>query len=206
MCNDWARALCPVSVKCWSTLNRKFLRKLKGYSKKSINDGYNILVLSDKKLKKGYIPIPSLLALSSVHHYLIRTGLRSNADLIVESGEPREVHHFCALFGYGASGINPYLAIETVLNTSDNDDKAVQNYIKSTEYGILKVMSKMGISTLQGYQGAQIFESIGLSKEFVDEYFTWTANKIGGGLISLKCGGGKTVISLYLLSLLKQCS
>ena len=115
-----------------------------------------------------------------MHHYLIRTGLRSNADLIVESGEPREVHHFCALFGYGASGINPYLAIETVLNTSGNDDNAVQNYIKSTEYGILKVMSKMGISTLQGYQGAQIFESIGLSKEFVDEYFTWTANKIGG--------------------------
>ena len=156
------------------------IKKLREECEKSINDGYNILVLSDKKLKKGYIPIPSLLALSSVHHYLIRTGLRSNADLIVESGEPREVHHFCALFGYGASGINPYLAIETVLNTSDNDDKAVQNYIKSTEYGILKVMSKMGISTLQGYQGAQIFESIGLSKEFVDEYFTWTANKIGG--------------------------
>ena len=156
------------------------IKKLREECEKSINDGYNILILSDKKLKKGFIPIPSLLALSSVHHYLIRTGLRSNADLIVESGEPREVHHFCALFGYGASGINPYLAIETVLNTSGNDDNAVQNYIKSTEYGILKVMSKMGISTLQGYQGAQIFESIGLSKEFVDEYFTWTANKIGG--------------------------
>ena len=156
------------------------IKKLREECEKSINDGYNILILSDKKLKKGFIPIPSLLALSSVHHYLIRIGLRPNADLIVESGEPREVHHFCALFGYGASGINPYLAIETVLNTSGNDDNAVQNYIKSTEYGILKVMSKMGISTLQGYQGAQIFESIGLSKEFVDEYFTWTANKIGG--------------------------
>ena len=156
------------------------IKKLREECEKSIKDGYNILILSDKKLKKGFIPIPSLLALSSVHHYLIRRGLRSNADLIVESGEPREVHHFCALFGYGASGINPYLAIETVLNTSGDDDNAVKNYIKSTEYGILKVMSKMGISTLQGYQGAQIFESIGLSKEFVDEYFTWTANKIGG--------------------------
>ncbi|GIR16168.1 MAG: hypothetical protein CM15mP29_1560 [Alphaproteobacteria bacterium] len=102
-----------------------------------------------RSLKKGYIPIPSLLALSSVHHYLIKSGLRSNADLIVESGEPREVHHFCSLFGYGASGINPYLAIETVLNTSNNDENAVKNYIKSTEYGMLKVMSKMGISTLQ---------------------------------------------------------
>ena len=156
------------------------IKNLREECEKSINEGYNILVLSDKKLEKGYIPIPSLLALSSVHHYLIKSGLRSNADLIVESGEPREVHHFCSLFGYGASGINPYLAIETVLNTSNNDENAVKNYIKSTEYGMLKVMSKMGISTLQGYQGAQIFESIGLSKEFVDEYFTWTANKIGG--------------------------
>ena len=84
------------------------------------------------------------------------------------------------MFGYGASGINPYLALETVLNNSDQNENSVSNYLKSTEYGLLKVMSKMGISTLQGYQGAQIFESIGLSKEFVDEYFTWTANKIGG--------------------------
>ncbi len=156
------------------------IKNLKHECDKAINDGCNILVLSDRNLKKGFIPIPSLLALSSVHHYLIRAGHRSKADLIVESGEPREVHHFCALFGYGASGINPYLAIETVLNTSGGDYESVKNYIKSTEYGMLKVMSKMGISTLQGYQGAQIFESIGLSKEFVDEYFTWTANKIGG--------------------------
>ena len=145
----------------------------------SINEGYSILVLSDRNLKKGYIPLPSLLALSSVHHYLIREGVRSNADIIIESGEPREVHHFCALFGFGASGVNPYLALETVKNNVDNPE-AINNYIKSTEYGLLKVMSKMGISTLQGYQGAQIFESLGLSKDFIDEYFTLTANKIGG--------------------------
>jgi len=158
---------------------KKSIEDLRIECKKSIENGYSILILSDRGLKKGYIPIPSLLALSSVHHYLIREGIRSGADLIIESGEPREVHHFCALFGFGASGINPYLALETVMNNSD-DSEAVQNYIKSTEYGLLKVMSKMGISTLQGYQGAQIFESLGLSKEFIDEYFTLTANKIGG--------------------------
>jgi len=159
---------------------KKSIENLRAECKKAIESDHSILILSDRNLKKGYIPIPSLLALSSVHHFLIKEGIRSGADLIVESGEPREVHHFCALFGYGASGVNPYLALETVLNNSDNDKNAADNYIKSAEYGLLKVMSKMGISTLQGYQGAQIFESLGLSKEFVDEYFTWTANKIGG--------------------------
>ena len=150
---------------------------------KAIENGKNIIVLSDKNLKKGFLPIPSLLALSSVHHDLIRKGLRSKVDLIVESGEPREVHHFCTLFGYGASAINPYLALETVKkNCPEEIDATVatSNYLKSTEYGLLKVMSKMGISTLQGYQGAQIFESLGLSKEFIADYFTWTPNKIGG--------------------------
>ena len=159
---------------------KKSIQNLRLECKKAIENGSSILILSDRGLKKGYIPMPSLLALSSVHHFLIKEGMRPSADLIIESGEPREVHHFCALFGYGASGINPYLALETVLSNSDNDKNAVINYIQSTEYGLLKVMSKMGISTLQGYQGAQIFESLGLSKEFVDEYFTWTANKIGG--------------------------
>ena len=159
---------------------KKSIQNLRLECKKAIENGNSILILSDRGLKKGYIPMPSLLALSSVHHFLIKEGMRPSADLIIESGEPREVHHFCALFGYGASGINPYLALETVLSNSDNDKNAVINYIQSTEYGLLKVMSKMGISTLQGYQGAQIFESLGLSKEFVDEYFTWTANKIGG--------------------------
>ena len=158
----------------------KSINNLRIECSNSIKDGYNILVLSDRGARKGYIPIPSLLALSSVHHYLIREGLRSSADLIVESGEPREVHHFSALFGYGASAINPYIAIETVLNNSNNDTESVNKYLKSSEYGLLKVMSKMGISTLQGYQGAQIFESLGLSKKFVEDYFTWTPNKLGG--------------------------
>ncbi|MFL2642458.1 MAG: glutamate synthase large subunit, partial [Dehalococcoidia bacterium] len=159
---------------------KKSIQNLRLECKKAIQNGSSILILSDRGLKKGYVPMPSLLALSSVHHFLIKEGMRPSADLIIESGEPREVHHFCALFGYGASGINPYLALETVLSNSDNNKNAVINYIQSTEYGLLKVMSKMGISTLQGYQGAQIFESLGLAKEFVDEYFTWTANKIGG--------------------------
>ena len=103
--------------------------------------------------------------------------------MIIESGEPREVHHFSTLFGYGASAINPYIALETVKENCDKNldpSLSISNYLKSTEYGLLKVMSKMGISTLQGYQGAQIFESLGLSKEFVNDYFTWTSNKIGG--------------------------
>ncbi|MBM01634.1 MAG: glutamate synthase large subunit [Chloroflexi bacterium] len=179
-----------ISVKTISTLIKldnknnfdliESIEKLRIECKKAIDDGFNILILSDRGLKQGYIPIPSLLALSAVHHYLIRDGLRSSVDLIVESGEPREVHHFSTLFGYGASAINPYLAIETVLNNSENNLEAVNKYLKSSEYGLLKVMSKMGISTLQGYQGAQIFESLGLSKEFVENYFTWTPNKLGG--------------------------
>ncbi len=179
-----------ISVKIISTLIKldkknnfdliKSIEELRIKCEEAIGDGHNILILSDRGLKKGYIPIPSLLALSSVHHYLIRAGLRSSADLIVESGEPREVHHFSTLFGYGASAINPYLAIETVLNNSENNEEAVNKYLKSSEYGLLKVMSKMGISTLQGYQGAQIFESLGLSKKFVENYFTWTPNKLGG--------------------------
>ena len=158
----------------------KSIKDLRIECKEAIKSGYNILILSDRGLREGYIPIPSLLALSSVHHYLIRGGLRTSADLIVESGEPREVHHFSALFGYGASAINPYIAIETVLNNPNNDIESVSKYLKSSEYGLLKVMSKMGISTLQGYQGAQIFESLGLSKKFVEDYFTWTPNKLGG--------------------------
>ena len=109
----------------------KSINNLRIECSNSIKDGYNILVLSDRGARKGYIPIPSLLALSSVHHYLIREGLRSSADLIVESGEPREVHHFSALFGYGASAINPYIAIETVLNNSNNDTESVNKYLKS---------------------------------------------------------------------------
>ncbi len=159
------------------------LEELVNNCEKAITEDANIIILSDRGIEEGLVPIPSLLALSAVHNELINKGLRSKADFIIESGEPREVHHFSALFGFGASAINPYLALETVKNNcpeSISENEAISNFIKSAEYGLLKIMSKMGISTLQGYKGAQIFESLGLSNKFVDKYFTRTPNKVGG--------------------------
>ncbi len=156
-------------------------------AEQAIRDGGTLLILSDRKLDQENAPIPILLAASGVHHYLIRKGLRTKCGIIVESGEPREVHHFSVLFGYGVGAVNPYLAFETIEQMvrkemiADIDlDKAIVNYIKAINNGILKVMSKMGISTLHSYRGAQIFESIGLQKSVIDEYFTWTASRIGG--------------------------
>ena len=132
-------------------------------------------------------PIPALLATAGVHHYLIRKGLRTKVGLVLETGEPREVHHFALLLGYGAGAINPYLAFESVGNLIGQGyipdmeyDKAVDNFIKAINKGLIKTMSKMGISTVQSYRGAQIFEAIGLDKKFVNSYFTWTASRIGG--------------------------
>ena len=133
-------------------------------------------------------PIPSLLALAAVHHHLIREGTRTRCSLIVESGEPREVHHFALLVGYGASAVNPYLAFETPARSRAPDrmlsgtdaEKAEQKYVKAVAKGIVKVCSKMGISTIQSYHGAQVFEAVGLNAGFVEEYFTWTASRIGG--------------------------
>ncbi len=137
------------------------------------------------------IPIPSLLACAAVHHHLIRQGLRTSVGLVVESGEPREVHHFACLAGYGAEAINPYLAFETLIamhgELSAKLDKkdAVKHYVKSVGKGLLKVMSKMGISTYQSYCGAQIFDAVGLRADFVERYFTGTATRIEGvGLIA----------------------
>jgi glutamate synthase (NADPH) large chain len=132
------------------------------------------------------VAIPSLLATSATHHHLIRKGLRTLVGLVVESGEPREVHQFCALAGYGAEAINPYLAFETLeallptLDEKVSAYEAVKRYIKAVDKGILKVMSKMGISTYQSYCGAQIFDAIGLSTEFIKKYFTGTATQIEG--------------------------
>ena len=132
------------------------------------------------------IAIPSLLACAAVHHHLIRNGLRTSVGLVMETGEPREVHHFCCLAGYGAEAINPYLAFETLVEIAEDlpkklsDDELVKRYIKSINKGILKVMSKMGISTYQSYCGAQIFDAVGLSSEFVAEFFTGTATRIEG--------------------------
>ncbi len=152
----------------------------------AVRDGINIIILSDRRAGADRIPIPSLLACAAVHHHLIREGLRTSVGLVVESGEPREVHHFCCLAGYGAEAINPYLAFET-LSTMRNElplkldeREVVKRYIKSIDKGLLKVMSKMGISTYQSYCGAQIFDAVGLKSEFVARYFTGTATRIEG--------------------------
>ena len=157
---------------------RRSLARIKTETINAIKEGYSIIILSDRGVNQENTFIPSLLAVGTVHHFLIKKGLRTKTDLVIESGEPREVHHFAALFGYGASCINPYLALETVSKYSKLSEST--NYIKSIEKGLLKIMSKMGISTLQGYQGAQIFEAIGLSQELIDECFTWTPTKSGG--------------------------
>jgi glutamate synthase domain-containing protein 2/glutamate synthase domain-containing protein 1/glutamate synthase domain-containing protein 3 len=154
-------------------------------------DGVNILILSDRGVDRDNAPIPSLLAVSSLHHYLIREGLRTRVSLVLESGEPREVHHFAVLIGYGASAINPYLAFETldgmirdgllVANGQPLEHKkACKNYAKAATKGVIKVMSKMGVSAVQSYHGAQLFEAVGLRQDLIDKHFTATASRIGG--------------------------
>jgi glutamate synthase (NADPH) large chain len=152
----------------------------------AIRDGYRLLILSDRGIDKDNAPIPSLLALTAVHNHLVRERKRTQVALIIESGEPREVMHFALLTGYGASAINPYLAIETLEDMSQKGlltvdfPTALKNYKKAINKGLLKVFSKMGISTLQSYRGAQIFEAIGLNHELIDRYFTGTASRIEG--------------------------
>jgi glutamate synthase (NADPH) large chain len=153
----------------------------------AIRDGYRILILSDRGVDKEYAPIPSLLALTAVHNHLVRERKRTQVALLIESGEPREVMHFALLIGYGASAVNPYLAIETLEEMTQRGrlgnitfETALKNYKKSVNKGLLKVFSKMGISTLQSYRGAQIFEAIGLNQSLIDKYFTGTASRIEG--------------------------
>ncbi len=152
----------------------------------AVRDGVNIIILSDRRAGADRIPIPSLLACAAVHHHLIREGLRTSVGLVVESAEPREVHHFCCLAGYGAEAINPYLAFETLVGMKSelpqklDDKEIIKRYIKSIDKGLLKVMSKMGISTYQSYCGAQIFDAVGLKTDFVAKYFTGTATRIEG--------------------------
>ncbi len=153
----------------------------------AVADGFDILILSDRGVSPRLAPIPSLLATAGVHHHLVREGTRTRCALVVESGDAREVHHVSLLLGYGAGVVNPYVAFETIddmisqgMLTGIERDEAIQHYIKALNKGILKVMSKMGISTLQSYCGAQIFEAIGLSQAFIDRYFTHTMSRIGG--------------------------
>ena len=155
---------------------------------RAVKSGYTLLILSDRGVDEGYAPLPSLLALSAVHNHLVREKTRNQVALIVESGEPREIMHFALLIGYGASAINPYLAIETLEDLfarryfpeGFDFDRVLKSYLKAVDKGLLKVFSKMGISTLQSYCGAQIFEAIGLNRTLVNRYFTGTASRIEG--------------------------
>ena len=162
------------------------LKELSGQAEQSVREGYNIILLSDRTVGPATIPIPSLLATSAVHHHLIRKGLRTSVGLVVETGEAHEVHQFCTLAGYGAEAINPYLAFETIgamlpeLDEPLSYEEAETRYIKAVNKGILKVMSKMGISTYQSYCGAQIFDAVGLKSSFVDKYFTGTHTQVEG--------------------------
>jgi glutamate synthase (NADPH/NADH) large chain len=164
------------------------LERLCDRAEAAVHGGYNIIILSDRLVGPDRIPIPALLATAAVHHHLIRKGLRTSVGLVVESGEPREVHHFCCLAGYGAEAINPYLAFDTLAALHESGDfpkevdagEIIKRFIKSVGKGVLKVMSKMGISTYQSYCGAQIFDAVGLSSAFVDRYFFGTATTIEG--------------------------
>ncbi len=172
------------------------LDRLCAHSQEAIAEGVNILILSDRSLGPLRAPIPSLLAVSTVHHHLVREGTRLRAGIVLESGEPREVHHFATLIGYGVSAINPYLMLETLdelayrgmierpangsAATTLTSEEASQNVVKAIGKGLLKTISKMGISTIQSYRSAQIFEAVGLSRELIDRHFTGTASRIGG--------------------------
>ncbi len=165
------------------------VRRLCDDAERAVQFGASILILSDKKAGPQRAVIPMLLAVGAVHHHLMRKGLRSRASLVVESGEAREVHHFAVLLGYGASAINPYLALDTareavqrgrVRDKSLSESDVVKRYIKAVEKGILKVMSKMGIASVDAYTGAQIFEAVGLAPELIEECFTGTLSRIGG--------------------------
>ena len=163
------------------------LDKLFAAADQAIANGANIIILSDRNINAQQAPIPALLAVSGLHHHLIRRGKRSRTGLILESGEPREVHHFALLIGYGCGAINPYLAFETLddmiregLLLKLDHKTAVKKYIKAAVKGVVKTMAKMGISTVQSYRGAQIFEAVGLNSNVVDKYFTWTPSRIQG--------------------------
>ncbi|HEY1107923.1 MAG TPA: glutamate synthase central domain-containing protein, partial [Opitutaceae bacterium] len=147
----------------------------------------NVIILSDRGVTRDFAPIPSLLAVAGLHHYLIREGLRTKISIVLETGEAREVHHFALLIGYGVTAINPYVAFETIddmiregMLPGIDHKKACANFVKAGSKGVVKVMSKMGISAIQSYRGAQVFEALGLRQDVIDQYFTWTPSRVGG--------------------------
>ncbi|MEW9501104.1 glutamate synthase large subunit [Jeotgalibacillus marinus] len=153
----------------------------------SVKEGTTLLILSDRGVSENQAAIPALLAVSGLHHHLIRQGTRTKVGILIESGEPREVHHFATLLGYGAEGINPYLAYDSVRDLIEKDEinidsfeKAVGKYINSVTDGVIKILSKMGISTIQSYRGAQIFEAVGIHTDVIEKYFTRTSSRLGG--------------------------
>ena len=166
----------------------KGLARLCRYAEDSVDDGFEVLILSDRAIDSEHAPIPSILAVSAVHHHLIRTGRRGAVGLVVETGDTWEVHHFACLLAFGATAINPYLALSTIKTLKNNgsletslDIKTLQkNYVKSVNDGLLKIFSKMGISTLQSYHGSQVFEILGINQAVVDKYFTGAVTRIGG--------------------------
>jgi len=166
---------------------REALRRACVAAERAIAEGASVIILSDRDLDEGHAPVPALLGLGAVHHYLMRQGLRARAGLIVETGEAREVAHMALLMGYGGGAVNPYLALETIAALAEEGaipgvsaEEAAYRYVKGLKKGLLKVMSKMGISTLSSYQGAQIFEAVGIDQVVIDEYFTGTASRIRG--------------------------
>lgn len=153
----------------------------------AIKDGYTYMILTDRAVDQTHANIPALLAVAGLHNHLVREGSRAQISLVLESGEPREVQHFAVLLGYGVGAVNPYIAFESLADLSGKGHLpkmehavAVKNFIKAVNKGLIKTMAKMGISTVQSYRGAQIFEAIGLNEQFIDKYFTWTASRIGG--------------------------
>ncbi|MEN9951239.1 MAG: glutamate synthase large subunit [Bacteroidota bacterium] len=167
---------------------KKALDRICRYAVDAVEDGFEVLILQDRAIDSDHAPIPSLLSTSAIHHHLIRKGYRGKVGIIVEAGDVFEVHHFACLLGFGATAINPYLALSSIrdmrlsgkIDTQLDPEKLKKNYIKAINEGLLKVFSKMGISTLQSYQGAQIFEIIGLNREVVDKYFTGAVSRIEG--------------------------
>lgn len=159
---------------------KRGIEALRACAISAVENGAAVLVLTDRAVSKARKPLPSLLATSAVHHHLIRNGLRQRVGVVVDSGEPHVVHHLCALLGYGADAVHPWLAFESVIADAVDTERAMHSYKAALEGGLLKVMAKMGISVLESYKGAQVFEAIGLDQDFIDEYFTNTPCSVHG--------------------------